>query len=254
MSRITKNKKRINPRYFLNETVESSEGDYEARITTGTGEVPGLKPGTRGKSILVHRGESGWGPRADGKLQIHVLPKAIGMYESYADAVQDGMSGEAYYMSEEEIQSATMADSVQPGQFSQSKGSFSYGMNEETKNYGKDQGADTDRAVELVMAAIQNVLGSTVGVSRAYSDKYTGYEIALSDGSVTAEASSRGIQPKTNNPELEAELLKMHKLFDKEMQAKKDSGGIRYRSVGESKQPTAKTLMEGLKNYSKGEE
>jgi hypothetical protein len=52
------------------------------------------------------------------------------MYESYADAVQDGMSGEAYYMSEEEIQSATMADSVQPGQFSQSKGSFSYSMNE----------------------------------------------------------------------------------------------------------------------------
>ena len=167
MSRITKNKKRINPRYFLNETVESSEGEYEARITNGSGEVPGLKPGTRGKSILVHRGESGWGPRADGKLQIHVLPKAIGMYESYSDAIQDGMTGEAYYMSEEEIQSATMPDSVRPGQFSQSRGSFSYSMNEGSNPSSEEM----RRAMELAMVGIRNVRGSILGYAQSSSPK-----------------------------------------------------------------------------------
>ena len=59
---------------------------------------------------------------------------------------------------------------------------------------------------------------------------------------------------KDADSELKAELDKMAKINYDELQAKEDSGGIRYRSVGESKQPTIKTLMEGLRKYSKGEE
>ena len=119
MSRITKNRRNVNPRYFLNENEEWEAkfgADMEPRITTGMGKVPGLKDGAQGVSILVYRGRQ----RSDGAYQIHVLPEGIGMYESFYDAVMSGMSGERYYMTDEEIEAGTMPDSVRPGQFSQS--------------------------------------------------------------------------------------------------------------------------------------
>ena len=119
MSRITKNKRNVNPRNFLNENEEweaKHGANMEPRITTGMGSVPGLKDGARGNSIIVDRGRQ----RSDGAFQIHVLPKAVGLYDSFYSAVMSGMSGERYYMTDEEIEAGTMPDSVSPGQFSQS--------------------------------------------------------------------------------------------------------------------------------------
>tara|TARA_A100001015_G_scaffold309802_1_gene409920 strand:- start:532 stop:1014 length:483 start_codon:yes stop_codon:yes gene_type:complete len=120
MSRITKNKKRINPRYFLNENEEweAKFGDrMEPRIATGRVEIPGVLAGKeQGKSIIVDRGRQ----RSDGAYQIHVIDKGIGMYDSFYDAVMSGRSGEAYYMTDEQLEAGTMPDSVRPGQFSQS--------------------------------------------------------------------------------------------------------------------------------------
>ena len=130
MSRITKNKRGINARYFLNENEEWEAkfgAKMEPRIVTGMANIPGILPGKgQGKSIIVNRGRQ----RSDGAYQIHVIDKGIGMYDSFYDAVMDGRSGEAYYMTDEEIEAGTMPDSVRPGQFSQSRGSFSYSMNE----------------------------------------------------------------------------------------------------------------------------
>ena len=122
MSKITNNKRGINPRYFLheNEEWEAKHGaNMEPRIVTTMGkvEIPGIKSGMgQGKSIIVDRGRQ----REDGAYQIHVLPKSVGLYDSFYDAVMSGYSGEAYYMTDEQIEAGTIADSARPGRMSQS--------------------------------------------------------------------------------------------------------------------------------------
>lgn len=94
---------------------ESTEADFDFRITNGSGEVPGLKPGTRGRSIMVRK-KGGRGPTPEHK-QIYVLPKSIGTYQNLESAIWDSYTGESYYMTPEEIEKFTIPDSVRPGQF-----------------------------------------------------------------------------------------------------------------------------------------
>lgn len=93
---------------------EGRLGGYEFRITNGQGTVPGLKPGTDGKTIMVQSRPNGRGPTPQHK-QIYVLPKAAYEYRDLEEAFDDSITGEAYYMTDEEIEQATRTTSALPG-------------------------------------------------------------------------------------------------------------------------------------------
>ena len=93
---------------------EGRLGGYEFRITNGQGTVPGLKPGTDGKFIMVQSRPNGRGPTPQHK-QIYVLPKAAYEYPNLEEAFDDSITGEAYYMTDEEIEQATRTTSELPG-------------------------------------------------------------------------------------------------------------------------------------------
>jgi len=109
------------------------EEDYDFRITNGMGKVPGLKSGAKGVSIMVSK-KPGRGPTPEHR-QIFVLPKAVGLYKDMYSAMMASYTGEAYYMTPQEIEEFTMSDSVRPGQFadreSKMDGGFSYSYSEE---------------------------------------------------------------------------------------------------------------------------
>ena len=90
----------------------SSDAYLEPRITNGQGEVPGLKPGAQGVSILVNRNPQF--QRQDKAWPIRTLPKAVGMYPDFQTANTNGAGGERYYMTDEEIEAYTMSDSARP--------------------------------------------------------------------------------------------------------------------------------------------
>ena len=50
--------------------------------------------GRRGQSVIITKGWPGTDPD---EFQIHLLPKAAGEYESFQDAINNGISGESYY-------------------------------------------------------------------------------------------------------------------------------------------------------------
>ena len=109
------------------------EEDYDFRITNGMGKVPGLKSGAKGVSIMVSK-KPGRGPTPEHR-QIFVLPKAIGVYKDMDSAMMSSFTGEAYYMTPQEIEEFTTADSVRPGQFADNEvktgGRLSYSYSEE---------------------------------------------------------------------------------------------------------------------------
>ena len=124
MKLTTKQLKRIIKEELNAMRLSEANMDLEPRITNGTVKIPGLNPGAQGVSILVNRGQPSWGKRQDGKLQIYVLPKPIGMYATMKDALNNSRTGESYYMSPEEIEAGTMSDSARPRP--QSGGSGAY--------------------------------------------------------------------------------------------------------------------------------
>ena len=129
---IRKNKKRIDPRYFLNETTHRNLAESEQEQLMGARVVgPGGLDAHRGgqlakpgQSIVITKG---WGGTPEGLLQVHVLPKGAGFYEDLQQAVASGFTGEAYYARAEDIASQTKDDNATLGsRTGTSAGGFSY--------------------------------------------------------------------------------------------------------------------------------
>ena len=118
-----KNTKRIDPRYFLNETTyreeidEGAESLLGARVVGGQGleAARGGMLAKPGRSIVVVKADSGFGGQQQGLLQVYVLPKPIGFYADLDQAKNAGATGEAYYATPEAIASQTMDDNSKIG-------------------------------------------------------------------------------------------------------------------------------------------
>jgi len=129
---IRKNKKRIDPRYFLNETTnrdltESEQGPLLGARVVGPSGLDAARGGQLakpGQSIVITKG---WGGTPEGLLQVHVLPKGAGFYEDLKQAIASGFTGEAYYARAEDIASQTKDDNATLGsRTGPSAGGFSY--------------------------------------------------------------------------------------------------------------------------------
>ena len=120
---IRKNTRRIDPRYFLNETTyrdkidEGVESLLGARVVRGTGleAARGGMLAKPGSSIVVVKADSGFGGQQQGLLQVYILPKPIGFYADLDQAKNAGATGEAYYATPEAIASQTMDDNSKIG-------------------------------------------------------------------------------------------------------------------------------------------
>ena len=128
---IRKNKKRIDPRYFMDEKTESiiSEGPVEnltgARVVgpQGLDAARGDRLAKPGQSIVV---DKGWPGTSQNLLQVWILPKGAGFYEDVDQAKNAGFTGEAYYATVEDIANQTKEDAALGAQVG-SEGPFSYG-------------------------------------------------------------------------------------------------------------------------------
>ena len=118
-----KNTKRIDPRYFLNETTyrderdEGAESLMGARVVSGQGleAARGGMLAKPGRSIVVVKADSGFGGQQQGLLQVYILPKPIGFYADLDQAKNAGATGEGYYATPEAIASQTRDDNSKIG-------------------------------------------------------------------------------------------------------------------------------------------
>ena len=101
---------------LMMEEVKMLDGESipQARIITGNGipSLRGQKLGSRGKSIIVTKGFPG---TREGTYQIHVLPEPYGAYKGLKHAIPRGITGEAYYATEEDIVANSMIDTAEAG-------------------------------------------------------------------------------------------------------------------------------------------
>mgnify|MGYP001229029045 FL=1 len=120
---IRKNTRRIDPRYFLNETTYRDEINEEAESLLGarTVSASGLEAARGGmlakpgRSIVVVKADSGFGGQQQGLLQVYILPKPIGFYADLDQAKNAGATGEGYYATPEAIASQTRDDNSNIG-------------------------------------------------------------------------------------------------------------------------------------------
>ena len=109
-----KNTKRIDPRYFLNETAyrdtllleKKLDGKYlpQVRIVANKDNSLGIP---RGSGIVV---TPGWDGTPENKFQVHVFQGGARDYKSIQDMIMRGQTGEGCYMTDEELLRVSQLD------------------------------------------------------------------------------------------------------------------------------------------------
>ena len=113
-----KNTKRIDPRYFLNETTYR-DALHENKQLDGA-PLPQVRLVARDNSLGIPRGSgivvtAGWDGTPENKFQVHVFQGGARKYKSIQDMIMRGQTGEGFYMTDEELLQISTPDSAASG-------------------------------------------------------------------------------------------------------------------------------------------
>ena len=113
-----KNTKRIDPRYFLNETAYKDTLLLEKKLDGKY--VPQVRVVAKDNSLGIPRGSgivvtAGWDGTPENKFQVHVFQGGAREYKSIQDMIMRGQTGEGFYMTDEELLQVSQLDSAAAG-------------------------------------------------------------------------------------------------------------------------------------------
>ena len=112
---IRKNKKRIDPRYFLNETAYRDTLLLEKKLDGKY--VPQVRVVAKDNSLGIPHGSgivvtAGWDGTPENKFQVHVFQGGAREYKSIQDMIMRGQTGEGFYMTDEELLRVSQLDAA----------------------------------------------------------------------------------------------------------------------------------------------